>query len=642
MQKQVQKQVQDHAQTKDQGMMGMIRKHPATVVWVTALVVIAGVLLTYERHVLWKIQEQSLWLDTPSFLKEMMVVPGGLLMYVGSFLTQLLYYPLLGVAVMCVWWGGLMWLMRRAFRVSERWAPLLLVPVALLLVANTDMGYWIYPIKLRGWYFDATVGVTAIVALLWAFRALSGSRLWRRVLLVAVTVLGYPLLGSYALAAVLLMGLWCWRLDGDRWQAVVDSVLALLMVAAVPLLCYQYVYYQTNMVNLWWTALPTFKILEEYSTFYVPYALLGVCLLVLTMSDGRKKMVDGGGLKADGKHQTSNFKLQSLWQTAVVAVVLALTVFGVWYGWMKDENFHREAAMEHYVEQTRWEDVLEEAAKQQEDPTRAVVVMRNLALSRLGRQSTEMYRYRNGSKRPASPFPLQMSMIAGDLMYYHYGMLNDCHHMCVEGGVEYGWRSQHLKYMARCGLMGNEMSVMYKYTGLLKHTLFHGSWAEHLESLQQQPDKKAEDKETGPITHMLRYPDMVGTDHGYAEKYVMNHLAMLDSSDPYFQEQCLLATLWTKNSDQFWRRFAKYLSQHRGEEVPRYYKEAAYLYMMTQENVPYDVPIDASIKRVYKEFTDLLPRYNGMDVKDVRKKLYSLYGDTYFFQYYMFDDLTYL
>jgi hypothetical protein len=253
-----------------------------------------------------------------------------------------------------------------------------------------------------------------------------------------------------------------------------------------------------------------------------------------------------------------------------------------------------------------------------------------------------MYRYVNGSKQPASPFPLQMSMIVGDLMYYHYGMLNDCHHMCVEGGVEFGWRSQHLKYMARCGLMGNEVSVMYKYTGLLKHTLFHGSWAEHLETLQQQPAKKAEDKETGPVTHMLHYPDVVGTDHGYAEKYIMNHLAALDSSDPYFQEQCLLATLWTKNSDQFWHRFVKYLSQHRGETIPRYYQEAAYLYIMTQDDAPLDVPIDESIKRTYKEFTDLLPRYNGMDVKEVRKKLYPLYGDTYFFEYYMFDDIVYL
>lgn len=630
-------QKENNAQAKGRGIMGMVRRHPATVAWVAALVVTAAVLLVCERHVLWKIQEQSLWLDTPSFFKEMMVVPGGLLMYVGSFLTQLLYWPWLGVAVMCVWWFGLMCLMRRTFRVGEPWAALLLVPVALLLVANTDMGYWIYPIKLRGWYFDATVGVTATVALLWAFRSLSGSRLWRRVLLVVAAALGYPLLGSYALAAVVLMALWCWRLDGDRWQSVVDSVLALLMVAAVPLLCYQYVYYQTNMVNLWWVALPTFRILENYPVYYVPYALLGVCLVVLTMSDGRRKTADGGGKTADGKHHTS-----AIIHLTSTAVVLVLTVCGVWYGWMKDENFHREVAMEHFVEQTRWEDVLEEAAKQQDVPTRAVVVMRNLALSRLGRQSTEMYRYVNGSKQPASPFPLQMSMIVGDLMYYHYGMLNDCHHMCIEGGVEFGWRSQHLKYMARCGLMSNEVSAMYKYTGLLKHTLFHGSWAEHLETLQQQPAKKAEDKETGPVTHMLQYPDMVGTDHGYAEKYIMNHLAALDSSDPYFQEQCLLATLWTKNSDQFWRRFAKYLGRHHGEDIPRYYKEAAYLYIMTQEAAPINVPIDESIKRTYKEFTDLLPRYNGMDVKEVRKKLYPLYGDTYFFQYYMFDDLVYL
>jgi hypothetical protein len=637
-------QKENNAQAKGRGMMGMMRRHPATVVWVAALVVTAVVLLVYERHVLWKIQEQSLWLDTPAFFKEMMVVPGGLLMYVGSFLTQLLYWPWLGVAVMCAWWFGLMWLMRRTFRVGEPWAALLLVPVALLLVANTDMGYWIYPIKLRGWYFDATVGVTATVALLWAYRSVSGWRPWRRVLLVVAAALGYPLLGCYALAAVVLMALWCWRLDGDRWQSVVDSVLALLMVAAVPLLCYQYVYYQTNMVNLWWVALPTFRILENYPVYYVPYALLGVCLVVLTMSDGRRKTADGGGKTADGGGKTADGKhhTSAIIHLTSTAVVLLLTVYGVWYGWMKDENFHREVAMEHFVEQTRWEDVLEEAAKQQDVPTRAVVVMRNLALSRLGRQSTEMYRYVNGSKQPASPFPLQMSMIVGDLMYYHYGMLNDCHHMCIEGGVEFGWRSQHLKYMARCGLMGNEVSVMYKYTGLLKHTLFHGSWAEHLESLQQQPAKKAEDKETGPVTHMLQYPDMVGTDHGYAEKYIMNHLAALDSSDPYFQEQCLLATLWTKNSDQFWHRFAKYLGRHHGEDIPRYYQEAAYLYIMTQEAAPINVPIDESIKRTYKEFTDLLPRYNGMDVKEVRKKLYPLYGDTYFFQYYMFDDLVYL
>jgi hypothetical protein len=226
-------------------------------------------------------------------------------------------------------------------------------------------------------------GVMVIVALLWVFRLLSAHRIWRRVLFVVTTIVGYPLFGSYALAATVLMALWCWRLDKNRWQALADCILGLLTVAAIPLLYYQYVYYQTNMVNLWWVALPTFRILENYPVYYVPYALLGVCLVVLTMSDGRRKTADGGGKTADGKHHTS-----AIIHLTSTAVVLVLTVYGVWYGWMKDENFHREVAMEHFVEQTRWEDVLEEAAKQQDVPTRAVVVMRNLALSRLGRQST--------------------------------------------------------------------------------------------------------------------------------------------------------------------------------------------------------------------------------------------------------------
>ena len=611
---------------------GKCKGHITMLVWLTALAVTAGLLLGYERHVLWKIQEQNLFLDTPLFFRQLMVVPGGLLSYIGSFLTQLLYYPMLGVTVLCALWWLLMWLMRRTFQVDERWAPLLVVPVALLLVANVDMGYWLYAIKLRGWYFDATIGVTAIVALLCAFRLLSPYRLWRRVLLVVTTIVGYPLFGSYALAATVLMALWSWRLDHDRWQALVDNVLAVLTVVAVPLLCYQYVYYQTNIVNLWWTALPIFKILETNSEYYVPYALLGVCLVGLTICAGGRRQDTGVRRKKTG----------GLWQTAFVGLVLAATVFGVWKGWMKDENFHREAAMQHYAEETRWEDVLKEAAKQQDVPTRTIVMIRNLALSRLGRQGSEMYQYVNGSKKPDSPFAPPASMIVGDMIYYNYGMLNDCHHMCIEGGVEFGWRVQHLKYMARCGLMAGEVNSMYKYTELLKHTLFHGQWAKHLESLQQQPELKRTDSETGPVMHMLQYPDIVGTDHGYTEKYLMNHLAEMDSDDPYFQEQCLLATLWTKNSKQFWPRFAKYLSLHKGEPIPRYYREAAYLYSVIEENPPFDVKADDNMKRSFQEFAELAQRFDGRDVKEARAAIYPLFGDTYFFEFFLMGDIAYL
>ena len=630
---------------------GKCKGHATTLVWLTALIITAVVLLVYERHVLWKIQEQNLFLDTPLFFRQQMVVPGGLLTYVGSFLTQLLYYPVLGVCVICVWWGLLLELMRRTFRIGEPWSMLLLVPVASLLVANVDMGYWIYPIKLKGWYFDATVGVTAIIALLWAYRSLSARRLWRRVFLVLTVVVGYPLIGSYALAAALLMALWSWRLDGNRWQVLAESILAVLTVVAVPLLAYQYVYYQTNMVNLWWTALPVFKIFEVNPEYYVPYALLGACLVILVVGSGKKENVrtaksDLKVTKADTRNKKKEVKVKKLpkgwWKTAVVAGMLAAMVVGVWAAWMKDENFHREIAMERYVEQTRWEDVLEEAAKQKDVPSRSVVMMRNLALARLGRQSTEMYRYPNGSKKPASPFAPPSSMLVGNMIYYHYGMLNDSRHMCIEGGVEYGWRVEHLKYLARCALMANEVNVMYKYTEMLKHTLFHSQWASWLEKLQQQPQLKREDSETGPIMHMMHYPDVVGTDHGYAERYVMNHLAAMDSDDPYLQEQCLLAALWAKDSHLFWPRFANYLRQHPGEPIPRYYLEAALLFADLEGNAPFRVKVDDYIKKMYKEFTGLLPRYDGKDLSDVRSALYPMYGDTYFFQFFLTDDLLYL
>lgn len=622
-----------------------------TLVWLSALIITAVVLLVCERHVMWKIQEQNLFLDTPLFFRQQMVVPGGLLTYVGSFLTQLLYYPVLGVAVLCVWWGLLLEMMRRTFHIGEPWSMLLLIPVSLLLIANVDMGYWIYPIKLKGWYFDATVGVTVVVALLWAFRLLSARRMWRRVLLVLTAAVGYPLIGSYALAAAVLMALWSWRLDGNRWQALTDSVIALLAVVAVPLLAYQYVYYQTNMVNLWWTALPVFKILEVNAEYYVPYVLLGASLVILVVCGRKEKSVrvakeslkeSKADTRKKKKGATSKKLPKGWWKNAVVAGMLAAMAFGVWSAWMKDENFHREIAMERLVEQTRWEDVLEEAAKQKDIPSRSVVMMRNLALARLGRQSTEMYRYPNGSKKPASPFAPPSSMLVGNMIYYHYGMLNDSRHMCIEGGVEYGWRVEHLKYLARCAMMSGEVNVMYKYTEILKHTMFHGEWASWLETLQQQPELKRKDSETGPIMHMMHYPDVVGTDHGYAEKYLMNHLAAMDSDDPYLQEQCLLAALWSKNSSLFWPRFANYLRQHPGEPIPRYYLEAALLFADLERNAPFRVNVDDYIKKTYKEFTGLLPQYDGKDIEEVRSALYPMFGDTYFFQFFLTDDILYI
>ena len=595
-------------------------------IWTGALAVIAAALLMLESDQLWKIEQKNLFLCSALYLREQLVVPGGLLTWLGTWFTQMLHYPWLGVGLLCGWWLLLMAVTRRAFRISDRWAVLMLTPVALLLATNVDMGYWIYLLKLRGHFFVSTIGVTAVAALLWAFRALP-DRPWLRPAAIAVTAAaGYPLMGIYGLGAALLMGLWSWRLSASRTQAVVCSAVALVSVAAVPLLCYHYVYYQTNLANIYWAELPLFYLTEEYHAYYIPYYLLALFYAVLTLT-----------CPAGPRQKPMSRPLYLLCQAVVSTVLIA----GVWHAWMKDENFHRELRMQHRIAQLDWTGVLQEAADQQDEPTRAIVMMRNLALTRIGRQGDDMFRYKNGSKAYAAPFGMRLMMVAGQMIYYQYGMLNYCNRLCIEMGVEFGFRLEDYLLLTDCALLDGDEPLARKYIGLLRQTLFYSDWAERAEALLGRRDLQEKDPERGPITHMLHHRNVLTSDNGYTERFLMTQLATSQhSDDPMFQEQCLLATLWTKDVKQFWYHFENYVRQHPKAPIPRYYQEAAYLYSrMADLEYPAMLPLDPGVKDTYERFNGSAAAYDGQDVADVRQALYPFYGETYYFDYFTMSQL---
>ena len=164
-----------------------------------------------------------------------------------------------------------MLLASKAFRVPMKWSVVLLVPIALLLITCVDLGYWIYYLKLRGHFFVATIGLCVTCAQVWAFRALP-ARWWLRPLFIALsTLIAFPLTGFYALLAALLMGVMGWRIEGDKaGNRAIGSLVAVLAIVAVPLIYYRTVFYQTSMENIWWAALPLFRIVEEHAAYYIP------------------------------------------------------------------------------------------------------------------------------------------------------------------------------------------------------------------------------------------------------------------------------------------------------------------------------------------------------------------------------------
>ena len=323
------------------------------VIWGSALLAIAAALLFFESDFLWKVQQYNLFLYSSLFFKQMMVVPGGMLSYLGTFFTQFFYYPWMGVLMLCSWWGLLIWLTKSTFQIPDRWIIITLIPVAILLVANMDLGYWIYVLKLKGYFFSATIGTTVAIALLWGYRWLNEKLEIKQekcivilVYILMVCAIGYPLMGVYALAAVLLMGIWTWRLSKKMASNIMISAVALLTAVIVPLLYYRYVYYQTNIHDIYLTALPVFTETETLLAYYIPYYLLALYFLLLTIIP-----------------QISISNKRSIVLQSILLIIMAA---GIWHFWYKDDNFHHELRMQRCIEQADWQGVLEEGNKQEE------------------------------------------------------------------------------------------------------------------------------------------------------------------------------------------------------------------------------------------------------------------------------------
>lgn len=585
------------------------------------LLVTGAALLVNESVLLYRAQELNLFLYTPLYLKQLMVASGGFLAWIGSYFTQYFYYPWLGVTLLCAWWALLMWLLKKTFRIPAKWTVVLLVPVLTLLVTDVYLGYWIYYLKLRGYFFSATIGTTVATALVWAYRSLPAKFCLRTAFILLSTALTYPLFGFYALLGTILMGIIAWRLpDYKLWQKITDAVIAVVAIAAVTLLYYQFWFYQTNIVNILWTGLPIFRISEEHGLFYIPYYVLAATLVLMAAT---YRLCD------------TTVRRPVIWCVLQVLLVVGMGNI-VWHFWYKDSNYHTELAMERSAQEEQWEDILSEFRNSDEECSRMMWMMKNLALFRLGRAGNELYYYKNGDKAPDAPFPVRMAQAGGKIVYYNYGQLNFCYRWCLEDGVEYGWRVEYLKYMLRCSLLNGELTVAQKYIDILKQTKFHKEWAEKYEPYVKKPSLISKDSGMGPITHLLKVEDVLASDNALIEIFLLNHLSNIQTDDPLLQELVLVSAMQKKDIPTFWRAFFQYAQTHQNVKMPMHFQEAAFLYGNLENHVDIShMPFDKEVPETYREFMATAQQYQGMSEAELKPLMYNRFGATFYFDYFL-------
>ena len=426
-------------------------------------VILGFCLYTYEKETLFRIQELNLFLPDSTFYHTLSAYPGGTLQWAACFLTQFFYYPAVGTALLIAVWVCICFVMRSAFRLSPLWSFLPALVPAALLAGIVEMGYFIYYIKLQGYFFTASIGILATLSAVWIFsRTANRDPYWGYAWMTVWLLAGYPLFGAYALAGTGYMVVLCWRMPGTLYKnRVIPTVWGLLLLVGVPLAAWHF-YSQTAISEIYTAALPSFDAGGEvFADYRTPYYILFFLPLA-------------GAVIYDYVPAIKKYPLILL----AHLLVWAVTAWGLKKAWYVDENFRKELLMARAIEEEDWEQIPAIFLSGTAEPTRLMVMNKNLALFRLGRAGDEMFQYREGGARPNAPFLVRLAHVGGKALYYHYGQENYCYRWCMEDGVTFGWRTEYLKYMAKTSIAGGDYKVARKYIDMLKRTLFHKEWAE--------------------------------------------------------------------------------------------------------------------------------------------------------------------
>ena len=651
-------------------------KYLPLIIGLSFLLVVYVLLLVFENELLFRSQELSLWLPTEMWFSRRMSYPAGFLTVIATFLNQFMYYPWLGTLLLVGLWLTVYLLTLKVFRIPDKRSALALIPVGLLIGCALEVGYWIFLTKTHAYLFSAAVGFT------FTMLAVRGWQLIRKPLgqwiyVVVLFAAGFPLFGFYTLMAALLIALLAIRgqqsnkstsqqVNKSTSQRWVTIALCIVGIALIPYL-YYYAYTMVRPNWIYLAGLPMFRLTKGQLVFWWPYLLLflSAIALVFVGSTGEKTKNEtlqveestNQRMKSEAQQGNKNKKGKKknkrkisretigdiCWNSgAIVLSALFIALF-----WYKDANFHNELKIEAAMEKMDYKGVLDIVKKQKGEPTRLIVMSKNLALLKLGRGGDEMFTYLDGGKRPNTPLDIRMMQVGGKMLYYNYARFNFCYRWCLEDGVEYGWRVEYLKYMTKCAILSGEYASARKYLDTLSKTWFHKKWVEHYKQFVDNPKLIQKDKEFATILPLYCYEDQLDGDNSLVEIYLLNYFAHSfgEKSTPLFDEAGLMCALTLKDIPTFWQNFFRYANSHKADRMPTHYQEAALLFGNLEPG-KVDIskmPFEKTVKAKFQAFMEYARKNaiteNAERDPVIKQKFYERFGDTYFYFYFFIRDV---
>ena len=651
------------------GIMGSINRFLPLIVFVVFGIVAYIYLSVLNSDYLYSCQEHSIWQDTGYFFSDCMRRIGGFSEWLGMYFTQYFYYPTLGTLILILLWCLIYFLTMKVFRLQGRWSVLALAPCVFLLCSEIDLGYWLYYIKMPGYWFTYSIAILIMLTGIYVCRFLKGYI--KPVYVLAYTLCLYPIIGIWSLIGALLIGIQE-LLSKDKARFVTFG-LSIVGCIASPLLHYGH-YTTSRSEDIWTVLLPNFQA-DKFVESSKALPFIGVIIVFLAL------VFIGRYLNKDYSDPSSVKSKKPVYLIPLINICLCVFYFFiVSFSNVDDKNFHSELRMYKSLGECDWDGVLAESAQMQDAHTRQMILCQNIAMLHKGDIGDMMFKYNNKSisprvstyKKSSSKLAEDMEKVkaedmekfngdlkrdslhvnlcntAGPLIYFMHGKCNFAYRWCIENGVEFTFRVDEYKNMVRCAMMTGEDKLARKYLEILSHTTFHKDWASERLSMLHDKNKYTSSIEYKSIKPLYdSFKNALDGDQGLCELYLISYFCHMNSDDPKFQEATLAYALIQKDISLFWPRFFKYADLHEKEMMPIHYQEAAYLFGHLENQVDISkMPFDKDkIVNRYASFTRMTsqlmqmygPQYQGNEAgltKRVGDECFAEFGDTYWWFYY--------
>ncbi len=573
-------------------------------------------LIGYNSHYLKEVEVLSLFIPDIQYFKECMAIPGGLLFWAASFLTQFFFHPWLGTSVMVALLIGLWWLITWTFNLPKSLFTAAAIPSAMLLLAFLSPGYLIYVAKTQGFAYVGIIGV-AVSTIICRIYMLRQPLAWKVCVLLAGAAL-YPLFGFYSLFGILLASLQEINNKQRNWIAIIIGMIGII---SIPRITYYIPGIHLMQSQMYTSGLPRFGI--DNTLAETPYV---ICFAIVCAFG-----LFGRWLASRGTRQRLQVGLSSS--------LFVVTVVSMMVGQFRDDNFTTYLRMDQAIDKGDYESAIAAVRELKETPTRTICLYTHMALFHMDEAGDSVFSFPMGDTEYNSPIPnLALRTTCSRNLLYRLGRINDCYRWSMEDMAEYGLKVEYLKYLAKCSLLNKETKLARRYLNLLSKTMFHKEWAQKYLVFVEHPEKMESDPEFASIKPLMAYSNHIGGDGGLIETYLSTSLASMVGGPPPLVELSLQFNMMRKDITDFWPRFILYANSH--EKIPRHYQEAAILFSTLEKKFDWhQFNIDEENGARFQRFMEMAARNSRLSNETNLELFKPEFGDTYWYYYFFINNL---